>query len=260
MYSRFLAPLNVGLFIPCYVDQLYPQVGVATVAVLERCGVSVDFPAQQTCCGQPMANSGCTDAARPLAEKFVATFEPYEYVVAPSGSCVAMVRHHFEQVLGDRPPTADRTYELSEFLAKVLGISRWEGRFPRRVGLHQACHGLRELRLGRPSEEVAPSFNIVRQLLSGLEGIQFVDLGRVDECCGFGGTFAVSEEAVSVQMGQDRLSDHGEAGADVIVSADMSCLMHLQGLAARQKLPFEFMHVAEVLANYGVSPCIERDR
>lgn len=242
--------LKVGLFIPCYIDQLYPQVGMATVEVLQRLGVEVDFPAAQTCCGQPMANTGCLDAARPLVEKFLATFAPYEYVVAPSGSCVAMVRHHFEHVVGEDARVAamaTRTFELCEFLTDVLGVTHWEGEFPHQVGLHQACHGLRELGLGQASELVAPPFNKMGDLLRGLQGIELMELDRVDECCGFGGTFAVSEEAVSVQMGLDRLADHREAGSRVVVSADMSCLMHLSGLAKRNGTPMRFMHIAEVL-------------
>ena len=249
--------LNVGLFIPCYVDQFYPEVGMATVEVLERCGIKVVYPEQQTCCGQPMANTGCLDAARPLVQRFIKTFAPFDYIVAPSGSCVAMVRHHFHQILEQTPEVARveaSTYELSEFLTDVLHVSHWEGSFPHRVGLHQACHGLRELRLAKPSEVVTPSVGKVTQLLERLEGIEFVELERTDECCGFGGTFAVSEEAVSVQMGLDRLSDHVAKGAEVLVSADMSCIMHLKGLALRQQLPMRFTHVAELLAKYGRGP------
>lgn len=243
--------MKVGLFIPCYIDQFYPRVGLATVDVLERLGVEVDYPQSQTCCGQPMANTGCLDAARPLVEKFLATFGSYDYVVAPSGSCVAMVRHHFDHVVGEDPRVgamASKTYELCEFLTDVLGVSEWQGSFPHKVGIHQACHGLRELGLAKMSELVAPPYDKVTNLLRGLLGIKLVELDRGDECCGFGGTFAVSEEAVSVQMGKDRLSEHLDAGADVVVSADMSCLMHLEGLASRKQMPMRFMHVAEVLA------------
>lgn len=223
---------------------------MATVRVLERLGVEVEFPLAQTCCGQPMANTGCLDAARPLVEQFLTTFERFEYVVAPSGSCVAMVRHHFAHVLADRSQVgamASKTYELCEFLTDVLHVSKWEGDFPHRVGLHQACHGLRELGLGKMSEIVGPAFNKIADLLGGLRGIELLELERTDECCGFGGTFAVGEEAVSVQMGKDRLADHLQAQAEVVVAADMSCLMHLAGLASRSKMPMRFMHVAEVL-------------
>jgi L-lactate dehydrogenase complex protein LldE len=249
--------MRIGLFIPCYIDQLYPDVGMATVEVLERYGpaatadFSIDFPAAQTCCGQPMANSGCTDQTAPLARAFVEIFSPYDYVVAPSGSCVAMVRHHYEDYLADDPrfgPLKAKTFELCEFLHDVLRVERAAGRFPHRVGLHNSCHGLRELRLARSSETVGEPFNKVRRLLSGLEGITFAELSRPDECCGFGGTFAVSEEAVSCMMGDDRIHDHEQAGTEVLTAGDMSCLMHLEGLIRRQHKPIRVMHVAEILS------------
>jgi L-lactate dehydrogenase complex protein LldE len=242
---------TVGLFIPCYVDQLYPHVGMATVELLEKCGVGVEFPTAQTCCGQPMANTGCTEQARPLAEKFLQVFAPYEYVVAPSGSCVAMVRHHYEEYFHGRPEyeaLRKRTFELTEFLTDVLKLDKIEGRFPHRVGLHQSCHGLRELRLASSSEVMGKSFGKAEQLLKGLDGIELVKLARPDECCGFGGTFAVNEEAVSCMMGEDRIFDHEKAGTQVLTANDMSCLMHLEGIIRRQKKPIRVMHIAEILA------------
>jgi L-lactate dehydrogenase complex protein LldE len=241
--------MRIGLFIPCYVDQFYPQVGLATVEVLERFGCEVHFPEKQTCCGQPMANVGLHADARPLAERFLRIFGDYEYIVAPSGSCVAMVRHHYEQVLGhsDRlQAVADKTYELSEFLTDVLKVDRLDGRYPHRVGLHQSCHALRELRLASDSELVGTPFDKPRQLLSSLAGIQITELQRPDECCGFGGLFSVSEEAVSCQMGLDRIADHEQAGTEVLTSTDMSCLMHLDGLIRRQQKPIRVLHIAEV--------------
>lgn len=243
--------MKIGLFIPCYIDQLYPHVGLATVDVLERFGVEIEFPAGQTCCGQPMANTGCTNDARPLALKFLEIFKDFEYVVCPSGSCVAMVRHHYDEYLANAEGFAElkaKTFELCEFLVDVLKVDSVEGRFPHRVGLHNSCHGLRELRLGASSEIVGSQGNKVRQLLESLDGIQFSELTRPDECCGFGGTFAVNEEAVSCMMGLDRLHDHQQAGTEVLTAADMSCLMHLDGLIRRQKKPIRVMHVAEILA------------
>lgn len=247
--------MNVGLFIPCFIDQFFPSVGLATLEVLEQHGAMVDYPANQTCCGQPMANTGCNDDARPVARRFVELFQDYDYVVAPSGSCVAMVRHHYKQLLaGDSriDSLANKTFELCEFLTDIVGLETAEGHFPCRVGLHNACHGLRELRLGKPSEVMTPPFNKIAQLLGGIEGLELVELARTDDCCGFGGTFAVAEEAVSCQMGKDRLADHRQAGAQVIASADMSCLMHLGGLARRQSDPIAVMHVAEILAGRSV--------
>jgi L-lactate dehydrogenase complex protein LldE len=242
--------LTVGLFIPCYVDQLYPQVGMAALRVLERHGVRAEYPEAQTCCGQPMANAGCTDDARPLAERFLRIFGGYEYVVAPSGSCVSMVRHHYDQFLEGRPGfdhLRRSTLELCEFLVDVLKVGRVAGRFPHRVGLHHSCHALRELGVATGSERRVPPYDKVRALLQGLEGLTLVELARPDECCGFGGTFAVGEEAVSCMMGKDRVADHERAGAEVVTGVDVSCLMHLEGLARRERRPLRFMHVAEVL-------------
>jgi L-lactate dehydrogenase complex protein LldE len=243
--------LTVGLFIPCYVDQLFPDVGVATWRLLERHGVRVEYPEAQTCCGQPMANSGCSADAAPLAHKFLDLFRGYEYVVAPSGSCVSMVRNHYDAFLAGQPGfdhLKRSTYELCEFLVDVLKLERFEGRFPHKVGLHQSCHGLRELRLASGTERRIPAFNKVRSLLAGIDGLELVELARPDECCGFGGTFAVGEEAVSCMMGKDRIADHERAGAEVVTAVDMSCLMHLDGLIQREKKRLRVLHVAELLA------------
>ena len=243
--------MRIGLFIPCYIDQFYPHVGLATVEVLERYGAQVAFPEAQTCCGQPLANAGLHADTRPLAERFLAIFAEFDYVVSPSGSCVAMVRHHYEQILGpshELEAVAHKTYELCEFLTDVLKVDRLPGRFPHRVGLHQACHGLRELRTGASSELVGPAFNKPRQLLESLGGIELTELRRPDECCGFGGLFSVTEEAVSCMMGQDRIADHEQAGTEVLTSTDMSCLMHLDGLIRRQHKPMRVMHIAEIFA------------
>ncbi len=242
---------TVGLFIPCYVEQLYPRVGMATVRLLERHGVRVEYPEDQTCCGQPMFNTGCNAEAAPLAEKFLRVFGRYEYVVAPSGSCVSMVRNHFPALLPASPAyerVKRSTFELCEFLVDVLKVGRIEGRFPHKVGFHRSCHGLRELRLGSGSERKVPAFDKVKGLLDGLKDIELVELQREDECCGFGGTFSVNEEAVSCMMGKDRVADHERAGAEIITGVDMSCLMHLEGLIRRGKKRLRVMHVAEVLA------------
>jgi len=241
--------MDVALFVPCYIDQLYPQVGMATAAILERYGVKVHFPEAQTCCGQPMANSGFFADARPLARKMVDVFAPYEHVVCPSGSCTSMVRNHYPELLpGDAGVAAlrNKTRELCEFLHDVLGV-RPKGRFEAKVGLHQSCHGLRELRLASGSERLVAAYSKTRALLEGLEGLTFAELSRPDECCGFGGTFALTEEAVSCAMGRDRIADHERAGAEVITGADSSCLMHMEGLLRRDGKRTRVMHVAELL-------------
>jgi L-lactate dehydrogenase complex protein LldE len=243
---------TVALFVPCYVDQLYPAVATATLRLLERYGCDVVFPEDQSCCGQPMANAGAADAARPLAERFLRVFSSprYDFVVAPSGSCVSMVKHQYRDLLPGHPEVARvgaRTFELCEFLHDVLGVRSISGRFAHVVGLHRSCHAQRELRLASGSERQVPPFDKVKTLLSTLDGIRLVEPTRTDECCGFGGTFAVTEEAVSCMMGRDRLADHERAGAEVITGVDMSCLMHLEGLARRERREVQVLHVAQVL-------------
>jgi L-lactate dehydrogenase complex protein LldE len=199
-----------------------------------------------------MANTGCWDDARPLAERFLRLFRDYEAVVCPSGSCVAMVTHHYDHFLAGQPGFEElkaKTFELTQFLVEIVKLEQLPGvSFPHRVGLHNSCHGLRELRLGSSSERVEPAFSYARQLLSLVEGLELVELQRPDECCGFGGTFAVTEEAVSCMMGRDRIHDHQRAGTEVITAGDMSCLMHLDGLLRRDRTPLRVMHIAEILA------------
>ena len=247
--------MNVGLFIPCYIDQFYPRVGIATLELLERLGCQVEYPMAQTCCGQPMANSGYEWKARSVYRHFVDTFHQYDYVVAPSGSCTHHVRHHYDILEPSQPlqHLRKRTLDLTEFLFDVLELKSLEAHFPHRVGLHQSCHGLRGLRLGKGSERAGQDFSRIRTLLEMVEGIELVELGRPDECCGFGGTFAVTEAAISVKMGKDRIKDHLQHRAEVITAGDMSCLMHLEGIIRRQGHPLRVMHIVEIL-NAGNSP------
>jgi L-lactate dehydrogenase complex protein LldE len=242
--------MRVGLFIPCYVDQFYPDVAIATVEVLERLGVTVDFPVAQTCCGQPMANTGCGSQAGPLAQRMAEIFAPYTHVVCPSGSCTSMVRNHYDEYFSETEDYGLRakTFELCEFLHDILDVPSLGVDFPHRVGLHQSCHGLRELRLGWSSETMTAMDDKVSRLLRRVNGLELVSLKRPDECCGFGGTFAVQEADISAAMGRDRIEDHTNAGAEVIVAGDMSCLMHLEGLLKRNRHPLRVMHVAQVFA------------
>lgn len=247
--------MRVGLFVPCYIDQFYPDVAMATLEILEGQGLEVVYPESQTCCGQPMANTGCIDDTRPLAERFVELFGEFDHVVSPSGSCVSMVRHHYEGLFHDNhryERMRDHTWELCEFLVDVLGIKEWPVRFPHRVSLHASCHGLRELRLGACSERVGPQVDKVRDLLKCVPAIDLVEPSRSDECCGFGGTFAVAEEAVSVLMGIDRVNDHLTTGAEVMTATDSSCLMHMEGIIRRRNLPIATMHIAEILAGRAI--------
>ncbi|MBM4002633.1 MAG: (Fe-S)-binding protein [Planctomycetes bacterium] len=242
---------RVALFVPCYIDQFYPDVAWATLEVLERHGVRAKVPEMPTCCGQPMANTGCVNEARPLAEQFVEVLGRFDHVVCPSGSCTAMVRQHYEHLLHGRTDYValrNKTWELTEYLLDVLRIDPPRSPFPYRVGLHQSCHGLRELRLGSSSETVGPRFSKAQKLLESMQGIQLVKLTRPDECCGFGGTFAVQEEAISCRMGLDRIHDHEQAGTEVLTANDMSCLMHLDGLLRRDRRPIRVLHIAQILA------------
>jgi L-lactate dehydrogenase complex protein LldE len=243
--------MRVGLFVPCYVDLLYPRVGLATLDLLEHHGVSVEYPRAQTCCGQPLANMGLADDAARLARRFVQIFARYDYTVAPSGSCVAMVRRHYADLLEEGSELAAvraRTFELCEFLTDVLGVGPMPGRFPHRVLLHPSCHGLRELRLGGASERNEIAADKVGTLLASLAGIELVRPARADECCGFGGTFSVDEEPVAALMGRDRLEDFERAGAEIVTATDVSCLGHLDGLIRRDRRPLRVMHVAEIFA------------
>jgi L-lactate dehydrogenase complex protein LldE len=241
--------MKVGLFIPCYVDQFYPDVGIATVLLLEKLGVDVTYPARQTCCGQPMANSGFESMTGGCSENFIDNFNGFDHIVAPSGSCVLHIRDHLHS--DNREHQAERiranTFELTEFLVDVMHVTALQARFQHKVGLHQSCHGQRGLGLSQMSELMAADFSKPRQLLNMVDGLELVDLGRADECCGFGGTFCVGEEAVSVKMGVDRILDHERHGAEYITANDMSCLMHLEGILRRRQSKTRVIHIAEIL-------------
>ncbi|HEY4206262.1 MAG TPA: (Fe-S)-binding protein [Puia sp.] len=237
--------MRVGLFIPCYVDQFYPQVGVATLHLLEKYGCEVVYPPNQTCCGQPMANSGFEHLTHGCNELFVKNFGAFDYIVCPSGSCTLHIKDHLH---GD-DTIPGRMFELVEFLTDVLKVENIDASFPHRVGVHQSCHGQRGLKLSQMSELMAPPFSKPEKLLKMVKGIQLIDLARADECCGFGGTFCVTEEAVSVKMGKDRVADHLQHGAEYITGADMSCLMHMEGILRRQKSPVQVKHIAEILVS-----------
>ena len=245
--------MRVALFVPCYVDQLRPEVGLATLSLLESAGVEVDFPREQTCCGQPLLNTGAATEAAHLARRFVEIFEDYDYIVAPSASCVATVRHHYADLVEPGPAlarVAARTWEACAFLRDIVGLDTSAGRYPHLVGLHTSCHALRELRHGTASERVAaPCDDPSRDLLASIAGLELVPVGRADECCGFGGTFAIEEAAVSTLMGEDRLNAHRDAGSEIIASTDVSCLLHLEGLARRRGETVPIRHIVEIIAD-----------
>jgi L-lactate dehydrogenase complex protein LldE len=243
--------MKIGLFIPCYVDQLRPEVGMAVVRLFDALGLTYDFPEAQTCCGQPFVTAGEEAHARHLGLRFAEVFAEYDVVVTPSGSCAASVRRQLPRMSGDPEvaATAARTRELCEFLQETGALVGRSGRFAARVGLHASCHALRELGHGRPSESRgAQRVDPARALLASIEGLELAALARADECCGFGGLFAVEEEAVSGRMGRDRVADHARAGAEVVTSTDVSCLLQLEGIARKSSSPLRFLHVAEILA------------
>jgi L-lactate dehydrogenase complex protein LldE len=248
--------MTVALFVPCYIDQFYPRVAVATLSLLERLGCDVAVPAGQTCCGQPLANAGFEADSLPIMKHFAEQFGAFDYIVAPSASCVLHVKERYGRLKDSAVAAAlhDRTYELCQFLVDVVQVEHLEARFPYRVGLLDSCHGLRGLRLGRSSERREPAYSLPRALLGMVEGLTLIEPSRLDECCGFGGTFAVAEEAVSSKMGRDRLRDYERHGAEVVAGTDMSCLMHLEGLARREGRPLRVMHIAEILASIAELP------
>jgi len=242
--------MKIGLFIPCFVDQLYPQAGMATLDLLEKQGYTVEYPEKQTCCGQPMANTGCEKDVKRLAKKFVKLFSGYDYVVSPSASCVVMVKEQYEQYVGDVPGfqhLKNNIFEICEFLHDIAKVEKLDASFPYKVGLHNSCHGHRMLGLAKPSELNIPFFSKLEKLLRMVKDIDLVNLGREDECCGFGGTFSINEPEVSVAMGNDRIQDHLDAGAEYITGADYSCFIHLEGVIREEKYPVKLIHITEIL-------------
>jgi L-lactate dehydrogenase complex protein LldE len=241
--------MRVALFIPCYIDQFYPNVGIATLQLLKKLGCDVSFPLNQTCCGQPMANSGFASLSKGCDANFVKNFSGFDYIVAPSGSCIFHIKEHLHD--DGNPIEAEKirktVYELTEFLIDVLKVTALKARFPFKVGLHNSCHGQRMLNLSSMTERVLPSFSKPMQLLNMVEGIEMIKPKRNDECCGFGGTFCVFEEAVSVKMGKDRISEHQANDVNYITGVDTSCLMHLEGILNRQGNKIKTIHIAEIL-------------
>ena len=240
--------MKVALMVTCINDTLFPDTGKAVVRLLRRLGVDVDFPEQQSCCGQPMVNTGYLDEAVPVVRNFTRAFAGYDAVVTPSGSCAGSVRHQhgivarrsgdaaLEQATTELSP---RTYELSEFLVDILGVVDVGAYFPHTVTYHPTCHSLRMLGVGDRPE----------RLLRAVRGLRLVDLPDADQCCGFGGTFALKNSDTSVAMGSDKARHVVTTGAEVLVAGDNSCLMHVGGLLSRQRSGIRVLHLADVLAS-----------
>ena len=231
---------RVALFVTCLADTLFPDVGKATVTVLERLGIEVAFPVEQTCCGQMHGNSGYPREAAALARRFVEVFDGFDAVVTPSGSCAAQVREHYAALLGDDDRGVPaRTWELSQFLTGALGVEDVGSTFEGTVAYHPTCHSLRLLRVGD-----APL-----RLLQAVPGLELVDLPDAEECCGFGGTFAVKNADVSTAMLDEKIAALAASGADTVCACDSSCLMHIGGGLRRQGVPVRPIHLAEILAS-----------
>ena len=238
--------MKVSLFITCLVDQLCPQVGVAAVKVLRRAGCEIVFDERQTCCGQPAFNTGYRKEARKFAEKFIEIFEQSdaEYIVSPSGSCTAMVKHFHELFPDDKSwrerceKIAAKTYEFSSFLVNVLKIETTNAKFSGKLTWHDACHGLRDLNIR----------NEPRKLLKAVESAEFIELQGADVCCGFGGTFSVKFPEISAAILDSKIEAIENSGADAVVSCDASCLMQIGGRLSRINSKVKPLHIAEILA------------
>jgi L-lactate dehydrogenase complex protein LldE len=245
--------LRVALFVTCLVDFFRPVVGFAALKLLKTAGVIVEVPQAQTCCGQPAYNSGDFETARKIARALVSTFEPYDYVVAPSGSCAAMIARHVPGLLADEPrfaaraaDVAARTFELVAFLNDVLKIKSLSGSFAGNVAYHDSCSGLRELGI-----KAQP-----RALLSKVQGLSLKEVAEPEACCGFGGLFCVKYGDIATRIADQKLDRVRESGADTLLAGDLGCLMHLAGRVARRKDKIRVRHIAEVLAGLSDGPAI----
>ena len=236
--------MRVTFFVPCFVDAMYPRVGISVVKVLERLGHTVECPEKVACCGQPAFNSGYWDEAREVAVRTLKALKDAEVVVIASGSCGAMVKVFYPQLFENTDQhqaaqaLAAKTYEFSDFLVSKLGVTDVGARFEGKVTFHDGCHGLRELGKKQPP----------RQLLANVKGLELIEMAEAETCCGFGGTFAAKFPSISTAMGEVKCASAAQTGADYIVSNDSSCLMQIQGLLNRQGAPLKSLHIAEVLA------------
>ena len=238
-------PTKVQLFIPCFVDQLYPHTGFNMVKVLEKAGCEVSYNPAQTCCGQPAFNAGFWDDARAVCSKFLKDFEKGSYIVAPSASCVGFVRNYYPKIFEEHPQLneaksiGNKIFEFSEFLVKVLKITDFNAKLEAKATYHDSCAGLRECKIK----------NEPRQLLSNVKGLELVELNDVETCCGFGGTFAVKFEPISIAMAEQKVDNALATGAQYLISTDHSCLMHIQGYIDNKGYGLKTLHLADVLAN-----------
>jgi L-lactate dehydrogenase complex protein LldE len=237
--------LKINLLIPCFVDQLFPTVGISMVRIFEKLGHTVDFKESIVCCGQPAFNAGFWEESREIAVRVLQALRGEDPVVVPSGSCAAMVKNFYPELFKAKPDAeaagqlSRRTFEFSSFLVDQLGVTDVGSRFPARVTFHDGCHGLRELQVKRQP----------RLLLESVRDLTLIEMTDQTSCCGFGGTFAVKFPMISTAMGETKSASALQTGADYLVSNDSSCLMHLQGLLSRQNQKLKTIHLAEILAS-----------
>ena len=235
--------MKITLFVPCFIDLVAPQVGIAMVNILERLGHTIDYPEELTCCGQPPFNSGYWEEARSVARPVLNRLQQADAVVIGSGSCGAMLKKFYGELFAGQPEEAaaralaDKCWEFSEFLVRKLGVTSLGAKFPHRVTIHDGCHGLRELDGRQP----------IRQLLAAVAGLELVEMKETETCCGFGGTFATKFPIISTAMGEVKCASAAETGAEYMISNDSSCLLHLRGLLDRTGQPLQTRHLAEIL-------------
>jgi len=237
--------MNVQIFVPCFIDQLYPEVAFNMVKVLKKAGCTVHYNTAQTCCGQPAFNAGFHGEAKEVCTKFLQDFERADYIVAPSASCVGFVKNYYKQVFENSAhktqaaKTAERIFEFSDFLVNILKETNFGAVLNEKATYHDSCAALRECKIK----------NEPRQLLNNVAGLELVEMNDVETCCGFGGTFAVKFEPISIAMGNQKINNASDTGASVLISTDMSCLMHIDGCAKHEGKPMRMMHLADVLAS-----------
>lgn len=237
--------MDVQIFIPCFIDQLYPETGFNMVKVLEKAGCNVSYNKNQTCCGQPAFNAGYWEESKAVCSKFLKDFEGAEYIVSPSASCVGFVRNYYQKLFdnssvhNDVVKLGERIFEFSEFMVKVLGVTNIGAKLEGKATYHDSCAGLRECKI---KEEP-------RQLLQQVQGLEMVEMNDVETCCGFGGTFAVKFEPISISMADQKINNAMATGAKYLISTDMSCLMHLDGYIKKKGYNLQALHIADVLAN-----------
>jgi L-lactate dehydrogenase complex protein LldE len=241
---------KVALFIPCFIDSIYPNVALATKKILEELGFDVDYPENQTCCGQPLYNSGFKDDARDLSNRFYEIFKDYDYIVAPSASCISMVKVHYKELLEQNmyENISKKSFEICEFLHDIVKLDHTDISFPHTISIHKSCHGLRELNLSTPSEVNLAYQDKIQNLLTLIKDITILPMYKEQECCGFGGTFSINEPELSIHMAKDKISNFIDTKAEYFVGYDNSCMMHLKSVSDFDGDDIKYIHVVEILA------------